>query len=221
MRPAFLLASGAAMVLLCTSPGRALSFETTCESAKLRAAARYSHCLIRASDVNAGEAEPSEDAIARCDERFDRAFEQGGSRRRLSHPRWRLDVARADRGSGSSHHPESGDHAELHHLERDEHRSMRARQDHERARPRSAGGGVVRFRRDGRHHVLDPGMGWRRLGRQHERGRQGWPRRLCSDHDHPQPAPGSLRHDRTLLLPRPQRDRWCQCGWGMAAPRCW
>jgi hypothetical protein len=76
MRPAFLLASGAAMVLLCTSPGRALSFETTCESAKLRAAARYSHCLIRASDVNAGEAEPSEDAIARCDERFDRAFEQ-------------------------------------------------------------------------------------------------------------------------------------------------
>jgi hypothetical protein len=77
MRSYLILVSSAAWVLLWASPGSALSPETTCENAKLRAAAGYHRCLIRAhKEANAHGDEPSEHALARCDERFDRAFER-------------------------------------------------------------------------------------------------------------------------------------------------
>ena len=65
------------MALLWVSTAEALSFETACENAKLSAAARYHQCLTRAyKKANAHGDEPSEEAIARCDERFDRGFER-------------------------------------------------------------------------------------------------------------------------------------------------
>jgi hypothetical protein len=73
------IAAGSALVaLLGASPGHALSPESACENAKLAAAARYDQCLFRAfKAANArGEEALSEDARARCDDRFDRAFEQ-------------------------------------------------------------------------------------------------------------------------------------------------
>lgn len=84
MRIRLILASSAAWVLLWASPGHAFESETACANAKLRAAAQYSQCLIRVfqqADARGDEAsehgdEPSVDAIARCDERFDRAFER-------------------------------------------------------------------------------------------------------------------------------------------------
>jgi hypothetical protein len=77
MRSSLILAGSTAWVLLWASPGSALSPETTCENAKLGAAARYHQCLVRAhTGANAQGSEPSEHALARCDERFDRAFER-------------------------------------------------------------------------------------------------------------------------------------------------
>ena len=57
--------------------------ETFCENAKLRAADSYVSCLIRVvSKAKVRGHDPSEEAIARCDEGFDRAFwqaEAGGA----------------------------------------------------------------------------------------------------------------------------------------------
>jgi hypothetical protein len=80
MRSSVILAASAASVLLWASPGSALSPETTCENAKLRAAARYHQGLVRAhKGANPQGSEPSAHALARCDERFDRAFERAES----------------------------------------------------------------------------------------------------------------------------------------------
>ena len=77
MRPSLFVTSNALMALLWASTAEALSFETACENAKLSAAARYHQCLTRAyKRANPHGDEPSEEAIARCDERFDRGFER-------------------------------------------------------------------------------------------------------------------------------------------------
>jgi len=51
--------------------------KTLCENTKLRAASTYTSCLLHAiTKANTQEDDPSQDNIALCDERFDRAFEQ-------------------------------------------------------------------------------------------------------------------------------------------------
>jgi hypothetical protein len=76
MRSNLILIGSTASVLLWASPGSALSPETSCENAKLRAAAGYYRCLTRAAkEANAAGGELSDAAIEHCDARFDRAFE--------------------------------------------------------------------------------------------------------------------------------------------------
>jgi hypothetical protein len=68
---------GAMTLLLFAGPAGAGSQETLCENAKLRAADSYTSCLIRAvTKAKVQGQDPSEDAISRCDEGFDRAFGQ-------------------------------------------------------------------------------------------------------------------------------------------------
>lgn len=75
MRLALILTSGAAWVLLWASPAGALSPDTSCENAKLRAAGAYARCLARAAKhANTTGGELSDAAIGRCDAHFDRAF---------------------------------------------------------------------------------------------------------------------------------------------------
>lgn len=77
MRPSLILVGSAASALLSASPAAALGFETTCENAKLRAASHYFRCVTHAyKKANALGQEPSEEDVALCDARFDRAFEQ-------------------------------------------------------------------------------------------------------------------------------------------------
>ena len=76
MRNNLILASGAVAALLWVSPAAALGFETICENAKLRAASHYFQCLTYAHKRASAHGEELSDAVARCDERFDRAFER-------------------------------------------------------------------------------------------------------------------------------------------------
>ena len=77
MRSALILAGCAASALLWSGPALALSLETACENAKLRAAGTYARCLARAArDANATSDDLSAEAIEHCDERFDRMFER-------------------------------------------------------------------------------------------------------------------------------------------------
>ena len=77
MRPSLFVTSGALMALLWVSTAEAFSLETACKDDMLRAASHYHLCLTRAhKKANVLGGAPSEEAIARCDQRFDRAFER-------------------------------------------------------------------------------------------------------------------------------------------------
>jgi hypothetical protein len=76
MRSSLVLAGCCAAALSWSGSVDALSPETTCENIKLRAAGGYARCVARAArEANATGADLSDEAVERCNRRFDQVFE--------------------------------------------------------------------------------------------------------------------------------------------------